>query len=113
MLSLDQESDQDDEDASDMDPDTDSVHDGNELHQEGVDQSVNDEEQEVDQDHLPALVNPARRQRDDRAQQQRQSEINAGSASKLTKQVPPSSDPCKERSVFSCQSTAVKVESTT
>lgn len=59
MLGLDQESDQDDDNASDMDPDTDSVHDGNELDQEGVDQSVDNQNQKVDQHHMPTFRDPS------------------------------------------------------
>lgn len=65
MFSFNQEGDEDDDDASDMNPDTDRVHDRNELDQEGVDETMDNEKQEVDQEHLPPFIDPIVGQRDD------------------------------------------------
>lgn len=77
VLGLDEDSDQDDDDASNVYPNRGGVHDCNVPDEKGVDESVDDEDCKVDQDHMPAFVYPSCLERNDRAQQQRQTEINS------------------------------------
>lgn len=77
VLGLDEDRDQDNNDTPNVDPDRGGVHDSNVFDEEGVDESVDDEDRKVDQNYIPALVYPSRLERNDRAQQQRQTEINS------------------------------------
>ena len=96
-----------------MDPDTDRVEDGNQAHGISVDQAVDDEDHKVDQNSVPALKDKLGGERDNGAEQHGESEINSSSASKLTQQIPPSSDPGIERAFVASQLAAPVVQSTT
>lgn len=77
VLGLDENRDQDDDDASNVHPDRGGIHDSNVPDEKGVDESVDDEDHKVDQDNMPAFVYPSCLERNDRAQQKRQTEINS------------------------------------
>lgn len=87
-----------------MDPDRDCIHDSNQPDHESVDKTMHNQDQKVDQDNMPAFIDPSIGKRNNRAEQYCKSKVNSSSASKLTEKIPPTSDPGIEWSIVASKS---------